>query len=247
MHHFFVPAENIHGSEAAITGQDVNHIVNVLRIKPGEEITVNDGSATYLCRVCGLSGEKVLTEIIETMESTELCSRIYLFQGIPKNDKMEMIIQKSVELGVYQILPVDMKRCVSRIEPGKKQETKRTRWRAISESAAKQSKRTLIPEIGPFLGWQEALSFARTLDVLLLPYEKAEGMAQTRKILQDIKPGQSVGIFIGPEGGFEESEVREAAAAGAKPLSLGKRILRTETAGPALLSMLVLYLDELRT
>lgn len=156
---------------------------------------------------------------------------------------MELIVQKAVELGVYQIIPVATKRCVVRLDE-KKAEKKIKRWQEISKSAAKQSGRGLVPEIKNVLSWQEALREGKALDVLLIPYELEEGMAKTKEILAAICPGQSVGIFIGPEGGFEKEEVLEALEAGAEAITLGRRILRTETAGITTLSVLMFQLEE---
>ena len=156
---------------------------------------------------------------------------------------MELIIQKAVELGVYSIIPVETRRCVVKLD-AKKAQKKTARWQQISESAAKQSKRMLIPQVQNVTGWKEALALAKELDVLLIPYELAKGMKETREIISSIKPGQSVGIFIGPEGGFEEEEVRNAMEVGARPVTLGKRILRTETAGMTMLSILMYTLEN---
>ena len=155
---------------------------------------------------------------------------------------MELIIQKAVELGVYKIIPVEMKNCVVKLE-AKKAASKCTRWQAISESAAKQSKRTLIPEIGLPVSWNEALKQAGELDVVLVPYENERGMEATRETIKSIQPGQTIGIMIGPEGGFADSEIDNLPEK-MQRISLGRRILRTETAGMTALSMLVYELDQ---
>lgn len=156
---------------------------------------------------------------------------------------MDWIIQKAVELGAWAVVPVEMKRSVVRLD-GKKAEKKVQRWQQIARSAAEQSRRMRIPEILPVTDFSGALKVAQSLDVLLLPYELARGMEETREILKAISPGESVGIFIGPEGGFEETEVERAVAAGARTVTLGHRILRTETAGMTLLSVLMFHLEE---
>ena len=166
-----------------------------------------------------------------------------MFQGLPKSDKMDLIIQKCVELGVFRVVPVTTKRTVVKLD-AKKEESRRKRWTAVSESAAKQSGRGIIPEISGVQSFREAVEEAGELDVCLIPYEKAENMARTREILSGIPAGASIGVFIGPEGGFEEEEVREAMEAGARPITLGRRILRTETAGMAVLAMLGYLLEE---
>ncbi|MCI8559679.1 MAG: 16S rRNA (uracil(1498)-N(3))-methyltransferase [Dorea sp.] len=246
MQHFFVPPSQVEETEIMITGSDVNHMKNVLRMRPGEEVSVSDGNnCHYLCRIKEYEGTaEAVLDIVQRQENdTELSSKIYLFQGLPKQDKMELIVQKAVELGVYQIIPVATKRCVVRLDE-KKAEKKIKRWQEISKSAAKQSGRGLVPEIKNVLSWQEALREGKALDVLLIPYELEEGMAKTKEILAAICPGQSVGIFIGPEGGFEKEEVLEALEAGAEAITLGRRILRTETAGITTLSVLMFQLEE---
>lgn len=243
MYHFFVEPQQIADGTAVITGQDVNHIRNVLRMKPGETVEVNDGTDTYICGIVRIQEDRVLAEVREKKEGSELSCRITLYQGLPKADKMETIIQKSVELGVYRIVPVVMKRCVVRLDE-KKQETKRKRWQAIAESAAKQAKRGMIPGISGVLTFEEMLQEAEKTDHFLLPYEHAEGMSRTREVFSQIKPGETVGILIGPEGGFEQEETEQAAKRGAEVITLGRRILRTETAGPAVLAMLDLYLEQ---
>ena len=247
MQRFFVEPHQI--DEAAhqiqIIGTDVNHISNVLRMKQGEEVWISDGGQKeYRCAIEAFSADEVLLHIIYAQEPDyELPSRIYLFQGLPKADKMELIIQKAVELGAYEIIPVETKRCVVKLD-GKKAAKKVERWQQIAESAAKQSKRMLIPKIHEVMSFQDALKLAEELDIRLIPYELAKGMKETKKILNQIRPGQSVGIFIGPEGGFEENEVSQALEKGAQAITLGRRILRTETAGLAILSVLMFQLEN---
>ena len=156
---------------------------------------------------------------------------------------MELIIQKAVELGAYAIVPVETKRCVVKLDE-KKAAKKTARWQQIAESAAKQSKRMLIPKIHEVMSFQDALKLAEELDIRLIPYELAKGMKETKEILNQIRPGQSVGIFIGPEGGFEENEISQALEKGAQAITLGRRILRTETAGLAILSVLMFQLEN---
>ena len=155
---------------------------------------------------------------------------------------MELIIQKCVELGVHEIVPVQMSRCVVKFEE-KKKKNKRERWQAISESAAKQSKCNKIPEIGEILTYKQALAKAKDLDLLLVPYESKNGMEDTKNALNEIKSGMSIGILIGPEGGFDENEIHEALEIGGKVISLGKRILRTETAAITSVSMCMLHAE----
>ena len=244
MHHFFVTPEQVREGRIRIEGSDVNHMKNVLRMKLGEELHISDGNnKKYLCEIASMSADSVCAIIKEELASdTELPSKIYLFQGLPKSDKMELIVQKAVELGVYEIVPVATKRAVVKLDD-KKAEKKVERWNSISESGAKQSGRNVIPKVKSVMSYKEAMQYAKNLDVILIPYELAEGMSETRQVVEAIRPGQSVGIFIGPEGGFETAEVEYAITQGAKVITLGKRILRTETAGLTTLSILMYHLE----
>lgn len=245
MQHFFVIPEQVGENEIYVTGQDVNHMKNVLRMKIGEQVEISDGNnQKYLCEVSAYEEDRVVLQILETREAdTELKSKLYLFQGLPKNDKMELIVQKAVELGAYEVIPVAMKRCVVKLD-AKKAQKKVERWNSISVSAAKQAGRSLIPRVRDVVSYQEALRLAKELDVVLVPYELAEGIEETRQIIRRIQPGQSVGIFIGPEGGFEHEEVEQAMSEGAYAVTLGRRILRTETAGFTMLSILMYELES---
>lgn len=246
MHHFFVAPEQIEGGRLRITGPDVNHMRNVLRMKNGEEVLVSDGAGQdYLCRVLAFKKEEVLGEILSVCgESRELPSRIWLFQGLPKSDKMEWIIQKAVELGAAGIVPVVTKNAVVKLD-SRKEETKMRRWQAIAESAAKQSKRSVMPRVYEVMTLREAFEYVeeKQFQVRLIPYENTRGMEAARRALAQVGPEQDVAVFIGPEGGFDESEIEMALARGVVPVSLGKRILRTETAGIAVLAALMLRLE----
>lgn len=245
MHHFFVTPEQVGEDRIYVEGSDVNHMKNVLRIKQGEQIAISDGNnQNYLCALESFDEGRAVLSIQEKRDSdTELRSGLYLFQGLPKSDKMELIVQKAVELGAKEIIPVQTKRSIVKLD-AKKSEKKVARWNSISESAAKQAGRSCIPLVRDIMGFTEALSYAKQLDIRLIPYELAEGMAETKEQIQRIKPGESVGIFIGPEGGFAAEEIEKAIEAGAVPITLGKRILRTETAGLAVLSILMFSLEE---
>ncbi len=246
MYRFFVEPSQIKDNQICISGSDVNHIKNVLRMKLKEEILISSGEdKEYTCYIEEIGEEEILAHIMYVQEAGyELSSKIYLFQGLPKSDKMELIIQKAVELGVHQVIPVASKRAVVKLDK-KKEEKKIARWQAISESAAKQSKRMYVPEVTNVMSFQQAVDYAKKLDVVLFPYELADGMKKTKEIIGKISHGQSVGIFIGPEGGFEESEVALATEeADAQVITLGKRILRTETAGLTVLSILMYTLEE---
>ena len=248
MYQFFVAPGQIRLDTKTvwIEGSDVNHIKNVLRMKPGEEIAVSNGEdgKEYRCAIRNITDTEVECELRFVKEDgVELPSRILLFQGLPKADKMELIIQKAVELGAAGIVPVATKRCVVKLDD-KKARSKVARWQGIAEAAAKQSKRGVIPRVEDVMNFKDALKMASEMDVKLIPYELAEDMTHTRGIFEQIRPGQSVAIFIGPEGGFDEAEIEQALAAGAEPVTLGKRILRTETAGFTVLSWLVYLLEQ---
>lgn len=243
MYQFFVEEEQVHSDSISITGGDVNHIKNVLRMKNGEKIRVSSKSGqAYFCHISSILDDEVIAAIDSADETgTELDNHIVLYQGLPKGDKMELIIQKAVELGVSEIVPVAMKNCVVKLDE-KKAQSKCKRWQAIAESAAKQSKRTVIPQIQMPLSWKQALEEAKELDVVLVPYENERGMEATREIFRSIPEGASIGVMIGPEGGFSPEEIAQLDK-DMHRISLGRRILRTETAGMATLSMLIYELD----
>lgn len=251
MYLFFVDGSAIRENRAEITGPDVNHIKNVLRMKPGDKIRISDGEE--LCYNCvieefresseGENGAVLLKLLSRDEDGTELPAEIVLYQGLPKGDKMELVIQKNVELGIKAIVPVATRRAVVKLDK-KKAEAKIRRWNAISESAAKQSKRTVIPEVRPVMTFKEAIDSASEFDCKFIPYENAEGMAYTRQMLSFVKPGTRTAIFIGPEGGFDEEEIAYAREKGFLPVSLGRRILRTETAGFTLLAALMIQLEK---
>ena len=243
MFNFFCSDENKQNSRYIINGADYNHIKNVLRMQVGDTCLVSCGGQSDLCQIDSFFEDAVCLEIIEeNYNDTELPVKIYLFQGLPKADKMELVIQKAVELGVEGVIPVEMNRCVVKIEE-KKKKSKQARWQAISESAAKQSKRTVIPEIFEITSYKQAMEKAKEMDLFIVPYESKDGMNSTKNALSKMKKGMKVGILIGPEGGFEEKEIFEAEKIGGEIVSLGKRILRTETAAITALSMCMLYAE----
>ena len=246
MYHFFVDPAAVGEETIAITGKDFNHIAHVLRMKQGEEITISTiGEAKeYLCAIDTFDADRVVCRILDRQTDTaELPAKILLFQGLPKADKMELIIQKAVELGAAEIIPVEMARSVVKLDD-KKAASKVIRWQAISEAAAKQSKRGIIPVVNSPLTYKEALKRASECDLFLVPYEDARGFAHTREVLARLKPGQSVAVIIGPEGGFAPSEIEAAVAANGEVITLGKRILRTETAGLVALSLIMAGLEK---
>jgi len=250
MYHFFVENSQVTPDykKVEITGEDYNHISNVLRMKPGEQFSVSIRDDE--------SGREIFYEIEEITKSSvignlcfieevgnELPSKIYLFQGLPKVDKMELIIQKAVELGAFEIIPMSTKRCVVKLDE-KKSESKVKRWQAIAEAAAKQSKRAVIPSVSMPMTMKQAVEFAKNMDVKIIPYENAKGIAETKRIIENIKPGQDIAVFIGPEGGFSEQEIELCRENSIEPITLGKRILRTETAGFTIISWLMYHLES---
>jgi 16S rRNA (uracil1498-N3)-methyltransferase len=246
MYQFFVEPGQIQGRRIIITGSDVNHIRNVLRMKPGEEIAVSNGTdgREYRCGIESFTEDEVICSLRFVKEDgVELPSRIHLFQGLPKADKMELIVQKAVELGAYEVIPVAARRCVVRLDE-KKAASRISRWQGIAEAAAKQSRRGIIPQVHPVMNMREAVAYARTMEVKLIPYELAENMGHTKEVLEAVKPGTDIAVFIGPEGGFEQEEIELAMAAGIEPVTLGRRILRTETAGLTVLSWLMYHLES---
>ena len=241
MYNFFVENTAKKDGRYFIAGADYNHIKNVLRMNMGEQFLVSCEGVSDLCELESIEIDTVVAKIIKpNYQSTNLPINIHLFQGLPKSDKLELIIQKAVELGVATVTPVSMKRSIVKIDD-KKKKSKRERWQAIAEAAAKQSKRTAVPEVCDILSYKEFIARAKELDLLLVPYECADGMSATKTALSEIKSGMNVGIIIGPEGGFEQKEIEDALEIGGKVISLGSRILRTETAAITTIAMCMLY------
>ena len=223
MYRFFVNAENILEDTILVTGSDVNHIKNVLRMKIGEEILISDGNdKEYVCSILNMDDEKVEAKILDINgPGRELPIKVYLFQGLPKGDKMETVM-------------LDAKKAANKVK----------RWNAISESAAKQSKRGIIPRVNDVCTFKQAIDMAKELDMIIMPYEEADDMEKTRNIIRGLKKDTSVGIFIGPEGGFAKEEVNAVMEENGTPITLGKRILRTETAGMAIMSVIMFMMEE---
>ena len=249
MYRFFIEDRNINRENGIcrITGSDVNHIANALRMKKGEQLLLSSGAmddpVEYLCEIDEIRSDEVLCRILDLQKNArELPSRLFLFQALPKGDRFEAVIEKGVELGVHEIIPVLSARTIVKLDE-KRAAKKTVRWNALALAAAKQSKRAFVPKVSGPVCWADALDLARGLDRILVPYENAEGIGHTRKVLSSLKPGESVGIFIGPEGGFEENEISRLAECGADVITLGHRILRTDTAGIAVLSVLMLQLE----
>lgn len=231
MHKFFVDARSINGQIVCITGDDVKHLSGVLRLRRGDRIQVCDGKSNeYICSITEIEKKQVLCHIEESFKSTsEPPISITLYQGIPKAQKMDLIVQKCTEIGVCRIVPVNTSRSVVKVDE-KDLGLKLERWRRITEEAAKQSNRGCIPQIDGLMDFKEALNEAMKLDMAVMPYEMERSVG-LKNTLAGKNKLVTCGIFIGPEGGFEEEEVREAISKGITPVTLGPRILRTETAG----------------
>ena len=245
MTQIFADLSSMQDSMLTICGEDYNHIKNVLRMHPGEKLTVRgtDGSGEeYVFEIVSFSDNQVNCRLLSVKESeVELPVRVMLFQGLPKADKMDFIVQKTVEMGITEIVPVEMHRSIVKLT-GDKRRKRVMRWQSIAEAAAKQSRRAVIPQVNVILTYKEALQYAASAaDLILVPYEAMADEAGngTRALLESLKPGQTAAVFVGPEGGFEESEIGAALEIGAKTVSLGKRILRTETAALAFLAFLI--------
>ncbi len=270
MHHFFVDRSDIDTDKRIVrlTSDNYNHLKNVLRVRIGEKILISDGECTdYECDVVEIHDEEWIKETLEdgkraanaaagalsgepevilhinfVEENHELPAEIYLFQGLPKQDKMELIVQKAVELGAHAVIPLDSQNTVVKLDE-KKAQKKTERWQAIAEAAAKQSKRSIIPEVMPVMKWKDATEYVKDFDLKLIPYENAKSIKHTMEELEKLPEHGKIAVFIGPEGGFSEQEVEDALRHGIEPVTLGKRILRTETAAITSLSVLMLMLE----
>ena len=246
MLHLFADPSDVQDELLTITGPEVNHIRNVMRLKPGEEISVSIGGdgKEYRYGIESYTEDSVLCRLRFVKDKeVELPVKVLLFQGLPKADKMDLIVQKAVELGAAEIIPVSMERCVVKLDVGKAAK-KTARWQTIAESAASQSRRSIIPRVLAPMSMKEAVEYAKEqTEVRVIPYELQEDDGSVKQYLESLKEGESVSIFIGPEGGFAPGEVELAKEAGIRPISLGRRILRTETAGLAILSWLIYILE----
>ncbi len=242
MPRFFVASENITDTHIKITGEDVAHIKRVLRMKPGETLELCDSKGFDYETVIEEISDKEITSLILKKEKseTEPPIKVTLFQGLPKASKMDYIIQKTTELGIYEIVPCSLNRCVSKPEGTKKTE----RWQKISEAAAKQSGRGIVPKIHEPVKLKDAIEMMKAQDLCLAPYECEENTS-LKSVLCSQKNPETVGFIIGPEGGFDKSEIELLQKEGITPVSLGKRILRTETAGEATLSMIMYELGDI--
>lgn len=265
MVHLFADPSEMQDDLLRITGKDYNHIRNVMRLKPGDEISVSNGvdRKEYRYGLEYYEKDAAVCRLRFVKEAdVEPPVRIYLFQGLPKSDKMDFVVQKAVELGVFSIIPVRMDRCVMKLE-GEKAAKRVSRWQSIAESAASQSRRRIIPEVHMPMSMQEAVNYAREkTDFRVVPYELQQDDGSTKELFENFRKelaersapdgvskadtcddGCAVSIFIGPEGGFSPEEIAMAKEAGIRPVSLGRRILRTETAAMVVLSWLIYVLE----
>lgn len=245
---FFITQDQIEKDKITIVGKDVNHIKNVLRQKIGDKIIIcnNTTAQDYKCKIEKIEEEKILCEIQEKIENnSESNVKVTIFQGLPKVDKMELVIQKSIELGVYDITPIEMKRCVVKLNE-KDKAKKIERWQKIAEVAAKQSGRNQIPKINNIIPVKNICGLIEKYDLILVAYEKEEETT-LKEVLKSIKQTKhedlKIAVVIGPEGGIEEQEVEILKQCGAKIVTLGKRILRTETVALNVLSIILYELD----
>ena len=249
MHKFFTPKELINGDVAKIIGDDVKHIYKVLRISEGEKVTLNNCEGVeYLGRVKSVSKQEVLIDILEELESNnESDVNIYLFQGLPKSQKMDLIVQKGTELGITEFIPT----ITHRVDVKLKGEFKKLdRLNRIALEAAKQSKRSIIPKVLEPIEFDEVLEKINSLDLLIVPYENANNFG-IKTLINELRKEnnidniKNIGIFVGPEGGIEEDEIERLKDKGAHIVTLGKRILRTETAGFVATSLIQYELSDL--
>jgi 16S rRNA (uracil1498-N3)-methyltransferase len=242
---FFIKDEQIQNNNIIIVGEDVKHITNVLRMKENEEITICniDTSQNYKCIIKVFTKDNIQCEILNKEEyTTEPNVQITIFQALPKAEKMEFIIQKCTEIGVSEFVPVTMNRCVVKID-NKNEIKKIDRWKKIAESAAKQSGRDAIPKVENVINFQKLCQLVEKYDIVLIAYEKENENTLKNEIRNLKKKDLKVALVIGPEGGIEENEINSIKQVGAKIITLGKRILRTETAAIYLSSVIIYELD----
>lgn len=246
MPRFFVKTEQIREKEITIIEEDVKHIKNVLRKQIGDvlEICNQQTGITYKCEIIDLQEDKILTNIIDKIDSEENKIKVDIYQGLPKADKMELIIQKSIELGVNAIIPVEMKRCIVKLD-SKSESKKIERWQKIAESAAKQSGRNLVPEIRNIIKIEEISKLTNTYDSIIVCYEnEKENYIKNELLKLKNKENVKIAVVIGPEGGLEEKDVEYLKQNGASVVTLGNRILRTETVALNLLSIIMYELEN---
>ncbi|MBO4941105.1 MAG: 16S rRNA (uracil(1498)-N(3))-methyltransferase [Clostridia bacterium] len=247
MRRFFTEPNFIKDGIAEIF-EDSKHIEKVLRMNVGDSILVFDGTGTeYLAKLVSIEKNLCRAEIIESQKSSsEPKISVSLFQGLPKSGKMETIIQKAVELGVYEIFPVIMDRSVVQIKGSAAGEEKATRWNKISLEASKQCGRSIVPKVYPPITFDEAIKKLNSLEVPLMPYEELghQGLHGLKEILTNHSHAKTFGLLVGPEGGFSDSEAKRALDHGINTFGLGPRILRTETVASAVIPVIMYQSDE---
>ena len=246
MPRFFVKTEQIAGNNISIVGEDVKHIKNVLRKQLGDilEICNQETGKAYKTEIFEINESCIENKIIEEIASNEDNVKVDIYQGLPKADKMELIIQKSIELGVNAIIPVEMKRCVVKLD-SKSESKKIERWQKIAESAAKQSGRNIIPEIRHMIKVEDIIKLRSEYDSIIVCYEnEKENYIKNELLRLKDKQELKIAIVIGPEGGLEEKDVEYLKQNGAAIVTLGDRILRTETVALNLLSIIMYELEN---
>lgn len=244
MHRFFVNKEQIHGDIIEIVGKDTNHIKDVLRLKPEDIIEISSEGKVYICKIIKFNNKKVFTKIIKSFQGkNEPPIHIALYQGIAKGDKMDYLIQKVTEIGVKEIYPIITNRTVVKIKNKKKEQSKLDRWKAVAEEAAKQSKRDFIPKVQNIMNFKEMLDKLEGERNIIVPYEMEKNIS-FKNILNNIE-GKMINLIIGPEGGFEEEEIQLLKSVGGQSITLGPRILRTETAGLVASAIMLYELGDL--
>lgn len=238
MHKFFVSIDSIYGNDAVITGDDVKHIYKVLRLETGDKVNINDQRGhEYIGEILSIDKMEVKVKLIEELAvNNESPIEIFLFQGLPKSVKMDLIVQKATELGVKEITPIITERVVVKTELSEFSKTER--WKRIALEACKQSKRTIIPEVNAPIEFENLINRLDSFDLVVVPYENEEGFGIKQLVKDNNKRVKTAAVIIGPEGGFEESEIATLREKGSYIVTLGQRILRTETAGLVCVSLL---------
>lgn len=242
---FFTARENISESDIIIDSEDAKHIKKVLRLNVGDVITVCDGRGIdYEAEIAVIEQNRIICKILSShVCNTEPEVKVTLYQGLPKASKMDYIIQKTTELGITRIVPAKLSRCVVKLENAAAESKKTDRWQKIAYEAAKQSGRGVIPEVSLPLTIDQIIEEVKDSELCFVPYE-CEQETRLRDIISTSAGAKSVSFIIGPEGGFDVTEIEKLRAAGIKTITLGRRILRTETAGEAVLAMLMYGLGE---
>ncbi len=241
---FFIKKDDIKNNTIKITGQDATHISKVLRHTAGDTLTLCDGEGTdFLAEITECTKDFVDVKITDTIPClAEPKISVTLFQGIPKQGKMDYIIEKCTELGIARIVPVSTKRSVVKIDDKKSEAKKLDRWRKIAAESVKQCGRGTIPEITDVMTVDEAINFSKSLDLTIAAYENERDIS-IKSVLSESRP-ETIGIFIGPEGGLDDKEVEKFKSADIKTVTLGRRILRTETAGHTVLTAVMYEYNE---